>query len=72
MNKAHVSAEISDDERSVSSEGGVAVRGSSAKGTPLADRAKSRSRQPKDEEKSMVDSEDNGEDEDDEEIGEDE
>jgi hypothetical protein len=56
----------------VSSEGGVAVRGSSAKATSLANRAKSRSQQPEDEEKLMVDSEDNEEDEDDEEIGEDE
>lgn len=72
MKEADVSAGISDDERSVSSEGGVAVRGSSAKATPLANRAKSRSQQPEDEEKIMVDSEDNGEDEDDEEIGEDE
>lgn len=72
VKETHVSAEISDDERSVSSEGGVAVPGSSAKATPLANRAKPRSQQPEDEEKLMVDSEDNEEDEDDDEIGEDE
>lgn len=58
----------------MSSEGGVAVRGSASKPTTLAGRTKSRSQQPEEEEKLMVDSEDNEEDdkEDDDEIGEDE